>query len=386
MKTKIFSLLTMISALFLGTSCTEDMEYKDVDITPVSQLYSPKDNQSVQLLASATASLFFEWSSSLAADGNAPQYEVVFDKVDGDFSNPIYRQTSDDLGTRNYATISHKVLDKVAQMAGIANGETGTVKWTVVSSRGIVSKTSSLSRTLNITRLLGFSEIPAQVFITGEGTECGTEVASAIAMSSPASGEYEIFTKLEAGKAYKFIDNKTGSFRTFYIDGASLKESNDGEGSATVSETGVYRIVLDFNVAAVTMQKVESVGWYFCPDGKVDVYLDYVGNGTWVGQGQTPFHQESWGRDERYKFEMVLSKDGNETVEHWGPTNKTDSRPGDNQGEEYFYMSEYGVSQWDDKWKLHGKFDSENNGGKDTKFTFILNASGHYTHKVELVD
>ena len=44
MKTKIFSLLTMISALFLGTSCTEDMEYKDVDITPVSQLYSPKDN------------------------------------------------------------------------------------------------------------------------------------------------------------------------------------------------------------------------------------------------------------------------------------------------------------------------------------------------------
>lgn len=224
----------MISALFLGTSCTEDMEYKDVDITPVSQLYSPKDNQSVQLLASATASLFFEWSSSLAADGNAPQYEVVFDKVDGDFSNPIYRQTSDDLGTRNYATISHKVLDKVAQMAGVANGETGTVKWTVVSSRGIVSKTSSLSRTLNITRLLGFSEIPAQVFITGEGTEGGTDVASAIAMSSPASGEYEIFTKLEAGKAYKFIDNKTGSFRTFYIDGASLKESSDGEGLSLI--------------------------------------------------------------------------------------------------------------------------------------------------------
>ena len=167
-----------------------------------------------------------------------------------------------------------EVLDKVAQMAGVANGETGTVKWTVVSSRGIVSKTSSLSRTLNITRLLGFSEIPAQVFITGEGTEGGTDVASAIAMSSPASGEYEIFTKLEAGKAYKFIDNKTGSFRTFYIDGASLKESSDGEGSATVSETGVYRIVLDFNVAAVTMQKVESVGWYFSPDAKVDIYLD----------------------------------------------------------------------------------------------------------------
>ena len=386
MKTRIFSLLAMAGALFMATSCTEDMEYKDVDITPVEQFYSPKDNQSVQLQASATASLFFEWSSSLAADGNSPQYEVVFDKEDGDFSNPVYRMTSDGVGTRNYATVSHKVLDKVAQLAGVSNGETGTVKWTVVSSRGIVSKMSAQSRKLVITRLMGFSEIPAQVFLTGEGSETGTDVAQAQACSAPASGEYEIYARLEAGKAYKFIDNKTGSFRTFYIDGTQLKESLDGTATSTVAETAVYHITLDFNVATASMEKVVSVGWYFSPDGKVDIPLSYVGNGTWVGQGQTPFHQESWGRDERYKFEMVLDKNGTQSTVHWGPTNKTDSRPGDNQGEEYYYMSQYGVSQWDDKWKLNGKFDSGENGGKATKFTFILNAGGHYTHKVELAD
>ena len=143
----------MTSALFMASSCTEDMEYKDVDITPVEQFYAPKDNFSAHLVASNTASVFFEWSSSLAADGNSPQYEVVFDKADGNFSNPIYRTVSDDMGTRNYATISHKVLDKVAQLAGIEMGATGTVKWTVMSSRGIVNMLSSQVRTLEITRL-----------------------------------------------------------------------------------------------------------------------------------------------------------------------------------------------------------------------------------------
>lgn len=386
MKSKIFSLLAMTSALFMASSCTEDMEYKDVDITPVEQFYAPKDNFSAHLVASSTASVFFEWSSSLAADGNSPQYVVVFDKADGNFSNPIYRTVSDDMGTRNYATISHKVLDKVAQLAGTEMGATGTVKWTVMSSRGIVNMLSSQVRTLEITRLNGFSEIPAQVFITGDGSEGGNDVSKALACSAPESGSFEIYTKLEAGKSYKFIDYKTGSYRTFYIDGSSLKESLDGTGTSTVAETAVYHITLDFNVATASMEKVVSVGWFFSPDNKVDVPLSYVGNGTWVGQGQTPFHQESWGRDERYKFEMVLDNNGSKTTVHWGPTNKTDSRPGDNQGEEYFFMSKYGVSQWDDKWKLNGKFDSENNGGKDTKFTFILNADGHYTHKVELAN
>lgn len=387
MKTKIFSSILMMSALVLGTACTEDMEYKDVQVTPVSQLYAPKDGQSVQLLSSATASTFFEWSSGLAEDGNSPLYEVVFDKADGDFSKPVYRLTSDDMGTRNYATISHKNLDKIAAAAGLTNGETGLLKWTVVSSRGINQATASEVRTINITRLMGFSEIPAQVFVTGEGSEGGADAAQAVAMTSPEAGVFEVFTKLEAGKSYSFIDNKTGSKRVFYVDGNTLKESLDGTQSATVAQTGVYRITVDFNIASVAMQQVVSVGWFFSPDNKVDVPLEYKGNGTWVGQGQTPFHQESWGRDERYKFEMVLDNNGNRSVVHWGPTAAgLDSRPSDNQSEDYFYMKEWPATQWDNKWKLHGNFDSGVNGGKATKFTFIVNASGPYRHAVEFGD
>lgn len=387
MKSKIFSAIMMALAIVLATACTEDMEYKDVKVTAVKQLYAPLDGANIQLLSSATASTFFEWASALAEDGNSPLYEVVFDKADGDFSTPVYRMVSDDMGTRNYATITHKTLDKVASMAGLGSGETGTLKWTIVASRGISQAVSTEVRTITITRLLGFAEIPSQLFITGEGSETGTDAANALGCSSPEAGMYEIFTKLEAGKNYCFIDNKTGDKRTFYTDGNALKESSDGTGSAQVSETGIYRITLDFNIASATMKKIISLGWYFSPSGKVNLTLDYAGNGTWIGQGQTPFKQEGWGRDERYKFEMVMDNNGTEETVHWGPTNASlDSRPSDNQSEDYFYMKEWAPSQWDNKWKLHGNYDSEMNGGKDTKFTFIVNASGPYRHIVEYGD
>lgn len=388
MKLKIFSSLLIIGALFLSTACTEDLEYKDVDVTAVKQLYSPKDKANVKLLASATASVFFEWSSALAKDGNSPLYEVVFDKTGGDFSNPIYRLTSDNMGTSNYATISHKTLDKIGQLAGLESGETGDLSWTIVSSRGIRQMAGQEVRTLHLTRLLGFSEIPVQLYVTGEGAETGTDDTKAYAFSSPAIGEFEIFTKLEAGKAYHFIDNRTGTKRIFYTDGTALKESSAENGSSTVAETGIYRINLDFNIASVTIQKVVSLGWFFCPDNKVDIPLNYQGNGIWEGSGATPFHQESWGRDQRYKFQMVLADaNGNEKTIQWGPTNASlDSAPSDNQAPDYFYMKEWTPSQWDNKWKLHSNYDTEKNGGKNTKFTFILNASGPYTHTVAYAD
>ena len=380
MKTKIFSALLIMGTLFAGTSCTEDMEYKDVEVTAVKQLFSPKDNQSVQLLSSATASVFFEWSTALAKDGNAPLYEVVFDKVGGDFTHPVYRVVSDDMGSRPYATITHKVLDRIAALAGLGSGETGQVIWTVVSSRGINQKVGEEVRTLTITRLLGFSEIPAEVFLTGEGSETGTDTESAYALASPESGEFEIFTRLEANKPYYFISSKVGAPRVFFAEDGKLKESSTGDQSATVSETGVYRLQLDFNVATFSMTKVESLGWFFSPSNAVEIPMTYEGHGIWTGSGVTNFKEESWVRDERYKFEMVYDKDGTRSVVHWGPTNASlDSRPSDNEGEAYFYMKEWPTSQWDNKWKLHERFD-----GQMTKFTFYLNGDGPYRHTVEL--
>lgn len=387
---KIYSIVALACTALLATlsftSCSSDLEYNDVEVTAVKQLYSPKDNQKVTLVASATASLYFEWSAANASDGCAPLYEVLFDKADGDFSKPIYSLTSDDNGARAYATISHKVLDKIAALAGAGSGDVVTVKWTVRSTRGIGGKLAEESRALTITRLLGFAEIPAQLYITGEGTEVGADVAKALVCAAPEADCFEIFTKLEAGKNYQFVDARDGEIRHFYIEGSSLKESMDGSKSGQVEKTGVYRIYLDFAVASVKMVEITGCGVFFCPSNAVILEMPYVGNGVWEGTGATPFKQEGWGRDERYKLAMSTS-DGDI---FWGPENSgLDSRPSDEASadptSDYWYCKQWPYSQWDNKWKFHGSHDTEIVGGATTVTLYLntTNAAGRYTHFVK---
>lgn len=382
---KIYSIIAMAVVALFATSCSSDLEYKDVEVSAVKQLYSPNNGQSVELISSATASLYFEWAAANASDGCAPIYEVLFDKADGDFSKPLYSITSDDNGARTYATISHKVLNKVAGYAGAGSGEQVALKWTVRTSRGLGGKLAEEARTLKVTRMLGFDEIPSQLYITGEGSEAGTNLANAMVMAAPEADCFEIFTKLEAGKNYQFVDNKDGDVRHFYLDGTVIKESTDGTQYGTVDKTGVYRIVLDFSVSSAKMVEITGAGFFFCPDNAVKVQMNYVGNGVWEGKGDTPFKQEGWGRDERYKIEMNTA-DGNI---YWGPTNSgLDGRPSDaastDPTADYWHCMEWPYSQWDNKWKLHGNWDTEVTGNQPTITLYLntTNVTGRYTHFV----
>ena len=104
-------------------------------LTAVKALYEPDNGKAVVLQASASASLYFEWEPSLAEDGGAVLYEVVFDKADGDFSDPVSIVTADNNGGTNHATITHKQLNQIAASAGIGSAEEGTLKWTDVYKR-----------------------------------------------------------------------------------------------------------------------------------------------------------------------------------------------------------------------------------------------------------
>ena len=383
MKTKIFSTIALLSALLFASSCTQDMEYKDSQVSSVTQLYEPTDGKEVTLQASATASLFFEWEAAKAEDSGAPLYEVMFDKEGGDFSKPIYKVLSNNGGSLNYATIPHKTLNKVCRAAGIMSGETGNLIWTVMSSRGLNSAVAKESKKLTITSLIGFEEIPAQVFLTGSATEGGSDIAKAVACASPEKDKFEIFTKLVAGKTYKLVDRNVEGAKTFYIDGASIRE---GDGETTVDKTGIYRIVMDFSTASVTIREVSKIGLFFCPTNKVILDLPYVGNGIFSGKGKVEFKQEGWGRDERYKFLMTYA-DG--STQFWGTKHTTDSKPGAAKPDDpYFHITETPNNQWDQKWKLNNEFDGAADGhnpGAITKISVIFNVE-NYTHHVELAN
>lgn len=378
MRSRYLTLLASIMVCLSWIGCTEDMEYKDAKVSQVTDIYSPNDNVAVELVASATASLYFEWSPSLTQDQASPLYEVLFTTEDGSFDKPVYRALSDDGGLQPHATITHKQLDKVCSLAGVESGEVANLKWTVNSCKGLNEARAAAVHHLTITRLNAFENIPNALYIYGAGAE-GADAAAAQAFTSSEQDVFEIYTKLEAGKDI-YMTNATTGDRTFTVEGSNIKEKDN---AFQVAETAVYKMTVDFTISTVIMTKVTSLGLYFCPSGEVTLPLEYAGNGVWSGKGTIEFKQESWGRDERYKFEMVkVGADGGDKTTHWGPTNSSlDSRPGDDEAPAYFFVKEYGVSQWDQKWKFHGDFD-----GKDVVVTFSMNADGPYTHAIVLDD
>lgn len=379
MKTLINKLLLLFFAAGIIQSCkTDDMNYSEATVTPVKSLYEPANNKSVKLLNSASASLYFEWEPVRVEDGGAASYEVLFDKPGGDFSNPVYTVASGNRGYSNGVSIEHKVLNKIAVLAGFEPGSTGELIWTVAASRGINRQVAAEKRSLTITSLEGFADVPDEVFITGEGSEGGTTLANALPMKLTAPGEFEIYTKLEAGKSYWFADRKSGTPRVFYsADGATLRES-DEDAAITATKTGIYKIQLDFTVATISFTEIKSMGLFFCPDNKVIWNLTYQGNGVWTGTGIVNFKQESWGRDERYKFQMETESNGTAATVQIGTLNSTDSPPNASSDPSYYYVRILpSVSQWDDKWKFMSSVD-----GKSPTVSVIMKGDSEYTHTV----
>jgi len=370
--------LTIIASFFLAfTGCQKD-ELSNTKVTAVKTLYEPTNGKSVVLQSSASASLYFEWEPAKAEDSGMVLYEVAFDKEGGDFTNPIYRMASDNNGGYNHATISHKQLNKIAAMAGIQSAATGKLIWTVFSSKGINDVKADESRTIELTRLAGFAEVPVDVYVTGEGSEGGADLTKASIMKATANGEFEVYTKLTAGKTYFFTDAKVGSPRKFYTDKGLLKEGTTG---STVTKTGVYRVKLDFNVGSSIYTEITNIELFFCPTNAFLFSLDYQAKGEWKASSKPiTFKQEGWGRDERYKFKMTTINSAGDTVEEWLGTPNTDSRPTASSPASYYYLYPVDNSQWNGKFKFAGEMDMAL-----VDVRVLLQADAPYTHEVKKV-
>jgi hypothetical protein len=349
----------------------------DKRLSSVKNLIEPIDGRAIILDPSPTASVYFEWDYVDVKESGTAVYQIAFDKPDGDFSNPVYLMPAAGNGYGNNVSVTHKQLNKIAGLAGISASETGTLKWTVFSSKGTNAVKSTQENTIALTRLAGFADLPIDVYLTGEGSEGGTDISKAHRMKAIAGGEFEVYTKLTADQPFHFTDAITGNARNFHTSDGMIKEN----GRTTVSTDGIYRINLDFNTGACSYALVTRIGFYFSPLGAIVFDLPYKEFGVFQTRETVTFHQESWGRDERYKFRMFVKENGGADEEkelEWATLNQTDSRPTATSPESYYYMQlTDNVTQWDNKWKLMGDFD-----GVEATYTIYLTADLPYTHSI----
>jgi hypothetical protein len=378
MKTIFYSLLAGLVAVLVVSGCKKDKTLSHTQVSAVSTLFAPENNKFIKIASGASGAVSFEWQQARAEDNGLVLYEVAFDKEGGDFSKPLYSVPSDGNGLYNKLTLTFSDLNKIASSAGVKPQESGKVIWTVMSSKGINVKKSTQVRTVEIQRPAGFTDIPTEVFLTGSATEGGEDLSQAVKMKQTAPGKFEVYTSLKAG-TYHFADRNTGAPSTYSYDGTKLTQ----DGNTTFAGANkVEKIEVDFNVATVKTTEVVSVGLWFAADNKIWFDLPYKSNGKWEIDGASiVFHQESWGRDERYKFRFTF-KDavGATSTQFFGSTNSDNNRPDANTAPSFYYMVPVNDSQYDYCFKFTGAADNKT---ADIIVDFSGTA-GAYTHLVKV--
>jgi starch-binding outer membrane protein SusE/F len=368
------SIVLCIFMLALG-ACSKDKKLDHTAVTQVSVIFAPDDNRYIKLQPATSATVLFEWEQARAEDGGLVMYEIAFDKEGGDFSKPVYKMAADNGGIFNKATLSHKLLNTIGNLAGIPSLSTGKLKWTVFSSKGINEVKSSQARTIEIERPAGFANIPTDVFLTGTATEAGANIADAIKLKQTSSGVFEVYTSLKGG-SYQLADRNTGTPVTYSVAGTALKE---GGSTDVTGNTKVYRIVFDFNNTSATFTEVKGMGLWFAPNNTIQFSIPYAGNGQWKAENQNiEFKQEGWGRDERYKFRMQVNDGSADSFEWYGSINNDNQRPTAGSSPAYYHL--YKINN-NDQWNYCFKFQTEADM-KPCDIIVDFSTTQPYTHKV----
>lgn len=370
-------LLFLLLLVGLLAGCKKDDKALDDTITPVSNYISPADNSFYRLDPPSNAAVTFEWSQARAADGTLVLYEVLFDKDGGDFTKPVYSTVSGTNGLDTKLVLSHGDLNKIANLAGITSQAQGKLKWMVNASKGLNVVPASAARTLTVERPAGFSVIPANLYLTGSGTEGGAALGQALPFKRVAAGVFELYSKLSAGDV-KIVDQTTGAPTAYYISGTKLLQGATATNPTTTA--GVYRLTLDFNNGSAVLTEIQSVGLWVAAQNKVTVTLPYVGKGQWeIDNTPIEFFQFSWGRDERYKF-IFTEKDMAGTVKarQYGSTNADNQPATATTAAAYFNLVPVADDQWNNSFKFSGAADRKNVD------LLVLMQPAAYTHQVKV--
>ncbi len=343
-------------AMIAITSCKKDTRALNTDVAAVTTLTAPANAASYTLAPTTGPSIQFKWAASTTQD--LVLYEVAFDKAGGDFSKPIYKVLSDGSGVQTQATITQKVLNTIASLAGVASLSTGSVKWAVIVSKATNAVVSKISNTIQLSRPAGFAVLPAALYLTGSATEQGTDVSKALPFKKVGDGIFELYTSLSPG-SYSLVDNTTGTPNSYSIQNNTSVAAG---GSTTVTgNKNVYRISIDLGNAAATITQIVSVGFFNAPDNKVYFELPYIGNSQWEIDNTTiTIPKESYGLDSRYKYKFtVADAAGNQSVEWYGSINSDNSDPSTTTPASYYYMYPVDNSQFNYCFKVNPAYNGK---------------------------
>ena len=376
---KTFKYILIAVAVVLAASCMRKGREIVYDVVAGDDLYLPLDGEEYNL--AEVSSVEFYWAPSIAADNGYISYELLFDRVGGDFSNPLAAFASQYNGSAPSLVLSAKSLNKVAKAIGLAYGESGEVVWTVQAGKGINGTVYSEKRRLTISPLNSMDPLPQSVSLGGDGAETGgIRMVPAAAVDGVASPEgiFECFTSIKGGTGFTIEDN-LGRYYKLEGEGALVNVASAEE--STLTSDGIYWLQIDFDGMTWSVSTVASVIYYAAAwTGVMETAkepMNYIGNGTWELKNFDNAISNNSAKDSRHRFNMTL---GDGTVIYLG----TSLPLGTEYTTSYWAVNLYtidgvGNKDWDSTWNF---LDSDL--GRPLDAYLYLNAdnpAGKYYHE-----
>lgn len=354
---KNLSKLLMLFCLVALAACSNELnpgfnqdDYEPIVAPdPVHTLTSMASGERVVLSGTSLEDIILSWTPTEKHGNTVYRYEVLFDTIGGDFSNPIQEFKADNNGVENQLTLSHYQANAIGKIAKFSANTNGTLRWKIRAYCGLDQAISSLEGYFVIFMMDGIDNIPGEeddVYITGEATEDLGVESKAQKMLRLENGTYQVFTRVQANKPFTFISTIAGQKYSYYIDytdsdGNKLRQRNDANtNSSEFSESAIYRITLDFETQVVDIAKVERL-YFYCFSGPQQQDLSYIGYGKWrVKNFIAQKKSESWAAsgEVRHKFIMdITTRSGTNEIQ-WGQE-KNDAAFSTNQSYFNLYIS-----------------------------------------------
>jgi len=271
-------------------------------------LYLPENDTYVDL--NSGKAVTFEWAPAMAEDNGYISYEVVFDRVGGDFSAPVGRVASQIIGSRNYVSIPAKTLSRIARAAGVGIWEDGSLQWSVHASKGLGGVIYPAPRRLNVRTVNSMDPLPTAVTMSGAALEGEVKMvpSQGIDGSGPQEGVFEMFGIVSGGD-FTIVDN----LDRYYILNANgtMTTSTTAVTTSLGASASVRWLQLDFDGMTWTEQTVSKVEYYAASwTGTMTTdrrTMTYAGKGVWKLENYPNAISDNEVYDSRHRFDMTLS-------------------------------------------------------------------------------
>jgi hypothetical protein len=249
----------------------------------VPVLSTPTENASIVLneASPSSAAAKFEWQPAAASNRFVVAY--TFQLIPENGAEPIFTMASSNSGKDLFVAPTAQQIDYALWAACYPAGATANLKWNVVARA--IEKTTESSQKVSIKRF-DTEYIPTTLFLTGEATEVGADVANATEMRARKdadgneTGIFDVYTTLTQGKTYNFHDQANILSRKIGGSDGTLSCGT----TITAPETAQYRVTVDFNTNTYELSKIDAIviaGDAVEGSWGATIPLAYKGNGIW---------------------------------------------------------------------------------------------------------